>query len=178
MIKMVYFLPLLLFLLRFLLKTWCWINTFKRCYLCGLQSPLLAFWEHGLPGWLREPALHKLAISKCSRASTSNPHSLQQNSTLNGAILIFQPAQNSKSYYSVHMFIIVVLTYSMFLFFFDSICTRIFLFFSERMKLADDKMHLFGKCTGAQMYFCYWNLGKIIYRTWLMCCKFLSSICP
>lgn len=25
------------------------------------------------------------------------------------------------------------------------------------------KMHLFSKYTGAQMYFCYWNLGKNIY---------------
>lgn len=26
--------------LWFLLITWCWINTFKRCYHCGLQSTL------------------------------------------------------------------------------------------------------------------------------------------
>ena len=44
-----------------------------------------------------------------------------------------------------------------------------FSFFSlERMELADDKnaSFFFGKCTGAQMYFCYWNLvKKKIYRT-------------
>lgn len=161
-----HFLILLSILLWFLLRTWCWINAFKRCYHCGPQS---TFWlSESIAFRLTEGLVpNKLAVSKCSRASTSNPHSLQQNSTLNGAILIFQTAQKTNSYSTFHiLFIILVSAYSMFLFYYDSICTRIFFsffLFSERMKPVDDKMHLSGKCTGAQMYFCYWNLGKKKY---------------
>lgn len=168
-------------LLSFLLITWCWINTFKGCYHCGLQSIF----------WLSESIAFRLTdracsptdfvVSKCSRASTSNPHSLQQNSTLNGATLIFQSAQNNISYSTFHiMFIILVSAYSMLLFDSDSICTRTFLSFlwenetgrwQKCIFLAKAQEH---KCTSATGIW----VKKKIYRTWLLCCKFLSFICP
>lgn len=144
-------------------------NTFKRCYQCGPQS---TFW-FSVSKAFRLTVHHKLAVSKCSRTSTSNPHSLQQNSTLNGATLIFKSTQKNKKnnptlYFSYNVY---YTGFSIQYFYFTySFCARIFFFlfpFFEIMKLADDEMHFFGKrSTGAQTYFCYCNFGgKKIYRT-------------
>lgn len=121
-------------------------NTFKRCYQCGPQS---TFW-FSVSKAFRLTVHHKLAVSKCSRTSTSNPHSLQQNSTLNGATLIFKSTQkknknNPTLYFSYNVY---YTGFSIQYFYFTySFCARIFFLFFfpffEIMKLADDEMHFF-----------------------------------
>lgn len=107
--KMVHFLlfafdPYLIFVNNLVLN-----NTFKRCYQCGPQSTFGLSESKAF----RLTVHHKLAVSKCSRTSTSNPHSLQQNSTLNGATLIFKSTQRKKQHSTfLIMFIILVSAYS------------------------------------------------------------------
>lgn len=167
------------FYFGFLLITWCWINTFKRCYRCALHSPLLAFWEHSLPvDWqgLRPTNLQ----SQNAPELAPQIHTVYSRTQLSMVPFWFSNL-HKKPTVTVHiMFIILVSAYGMFLFYYDSICTRIFFsFFSLRewnwqmtkcIFLANAQEH---KCTSATEFW-----GKKIYRTWLLCCKFLSSICP
>lgn len=177
--KTVHFL-LFLWLLWFLVITWCWINTFIRCYHCGLQSPFFGFLRAWPSGWLREPALHKLAVSKMLKSK--HLKSTQFTAELNSQWCHLDFPICTKT--TVTLLFICLLYWFQhtlcFSFYYDSICTRIFFsfFFSERMKLADDKRHLLAnaqehKCTSATGIWV-----KKVYRTWLLCCKFLSSICP
>jgi len=100
----------------------------------------------------------------CSQHLRSTPFTAK---TLHGAILIFQSAQKTTValllkqclFYWVQQFVLNFVFKKMI----QSEQWFFFSFFSGIMKLADDKMHLFSKGTGAQMYLSYWELSKNIY---------------
>lgn len=117
-----------------------------------------AFWAQNLPA---ELTVHQNEHLK--------PHSLQQSSTLNGATLIFKSSLKTTA-----TFLIMFIRLQYFTLPFIS-ALGYFLFLSLRewnWQMIQKCILFFGKCS--------WTLLKIwekICRTWLMCCKFLSSIC-
>lgn len=177
-----FFFFLLSILIWFLLITWCWIIHLKGATSVA-HSPHFGFLWAKPSGWLcttnsqsqNAPELAPQIHTVYSRTQLSmvplwfsNLHKKTKKTTQHSTFLI--------------MFIILVSAYSIFILLIHSALGFFFFLFPffEIMKLADDEMHFFGKrSTGAQTYFCYCNFGgKKIYRTWLLCCKFLSSICP
>lgn len=157
--------------------TWCWINTFKRCYHCGLQSPLFGF---SLPvDW---ESLHTTNLqSQNALQPAPQIHTVYSRTQLSVVPFWFpslhKKTKQNNSYSTAHMmFILLGSAYSIYLFYYDSVCTRIsFLWQNENgrwqkcISLANTQEH---KCTSATGIWI-----KYIYRTWLLCCKFLSSIC-
>lgn len=146
----------------YLLITWCWINTFKRCYHCALHSPLLAFWEHSLPvDWkgLRPTNLQ----SQNAPELAPQIHTVYSRTQLSMVPFWFSKLHKKPTVTLLFIWCLLYWFQHTVCFCFTMIQSALgfffFLSFLRENETGRWQNASFGKRTGAQMYFCCWNLG-------------------
>lgn len=173
--KMVHFLLLLAILIWFYVNNLVLNNTLNRCYQCEPQSTF-GFLRAKPSGWLYLTNLQSLNAPELA----PQIHTVYSRTQLSMVPLWFSNTHKRQQlhYFSYNVLLLYWFQHTVFYLTY-SFCTRIYSFpLFEKVKLSDEKNYILANEQEHKRTSAAGVLGKKLYRTWLLCCKFLSSICP